>query len=62
VKDHAQERPVDKKFAVVLNEPQLAETIHEEIDARTCRPDHFSQYLLAYLGITVSGSPFLLYA
>jgi hypothetical protein len=21
-------------------------------------PDHFSQYFLAYLGITVSGSPF----
>jgi hypothetical protein len=50
---------MDKELAIVLDEPQLAETIHEEIDARACRPDHFSQHFLAHLGITVSGSPFL---
>jgi hypothetical protein len=41
---------MDKELAIVLDEPQLAETIHEEIDARACRPDHFSQHFLAYLG------------
>jgi hypothetical protein len=36
--------------AVVINEPQIAETIEEEAHPRAGGPDHFGQCLLADLG------------
>ena len=36
--------------AIVLNEAQLLEFIHEEIDSGARRPDHFRQYPLRYFG------------
>jgi hypothetical protein len=33
-------------FAVVVNEAQVAEFVHEEADAGSCRPNHFRKRLL----------------
>ena len=50
VQHDAQERSVDLKSAVVLNETQLAEFVHEKVDSWARRPDHLRQRFLRHLG------------
>jgi hypothetical protein len=40
VQDNTHERTVDVDLAIVLDETKLPEFVHEEIDSRTCRPNH----------------------
>ena len=49
VQDDIQQRTVDLDPTVVVYEAKLPKLVHEEADARPCRPDHLSQRLLAYL-------------
>ena len=46
VEDNTQERTVDVKAAVVPDETQFLEFVHEEVDPRTRCANHFSQQLL----------------
>ena len=46
VEDNTQERIVDVKPAIVPDETQLLEFVHEKIDPGTRRADHFRQDLL----------------
>jgi hypothetical protein len=41
VQDDIQQRTVDLQLAVVLDEAQLPESVHEKADSRTSRADHF---------------------
>jgi hypothetical protein len=50
VQDDVQERTVDLNPAVVVNEPQFSEFIHEHIDAGTRGSDHLREQLLGYFG------------
>jgi hypothetical protein len=50
VQHDTQERSVDLKAAVVLDETQLAEFVHKEIDARARGADHLCQRLLRHFG------------
>ena len=50
MQDHAQERLLDRDSAVVFDEPQLAELVHEEVDARARRADHLGEDLLRQIG------------
>src|ERR1700692_3601362 len=50
VEDNAQEGRVDVETAIVPNEAQFPEFVHEEIDSGARCPDHFRQRLLRYLG------------
>ena len=50
VQDNTQEGSVDMKPAIVLNEAQFLEFVHEEIDPAARCPDHFRQRLLRYFG------------
>jgi hypothetical protein len=50
VENNAQEGSVDVETAIVLNEAQFLEFIHEEIDTGARGPDHFRQRLLRYFG------------
>ena len=43
VQHHTQERSIDLKSAVVLNETHLSEFVHEKIDPWTCCADHLCQ-------------------
>src|SRR4030095_8525606 len=56
VQDEAEERGVDLEVAVVFEEPQVSELVHEEIDARTCRADHFGKGFLGDLRYPVSAA------
>ena len=49
MQDEAEERRVDLEIAVVFEEPQVSELVQEEIDARTCRADHFGKGFLGDL-------------
>jgi hypothetical protein len=49
VKGDVQQRGIDPKIAVVLDEPEVAELVHEEVDARTRRPHHLRQGFLRNL-------------
>ena len=42
----AQERVVDLQAAVVVDEPELAKLVHEEVDPRACRANHLGQDFL----------------
>jgi hypothetical protein len=46
MQDNTQERTVDMQPAVVLNEAQFLEFIHEEVDPRTRCSNHFGQDFL----------------
>jgi hypothetical protein len=50
VEDDAQERTVDLNSPVVLGETQFPELVHEKIDPRARRADHFCQGLLRNFG------------
>ena len=50
VQDNTQEGRVDVQPAIVPNEAQFLEFIHEEIDPGARCPDHFRQSLLRYFG------------
>ena len=50
VQDNTQEGIVDVDLAVVLDEAQLPELVHEKIDPWACRADHLRQHFLRYFG------------
>src|ERR1700679_985316 len=50
VQDHAQKGTVHQYLAVVLDQTELSETVHEEIDSRAGGANHFRQSLLTYVG------------
>ena len=50
MENNAQEGSVDVQPAVVMNEAQLSEFIHEKIDPGARGPNHFRQRLLRYFG------------
>ena len=51
MQDYIKERAVDlQSTAVVVNEAQFSEPVHEKADPGAGRADHFRQCLLAYLG------------
>src|SRR5580692_10685615 len=47
VEDQVQQRGVDLDAAIVLDQAELAELVHEEADARARRADHLGQCFLA---------------
>src|SRR6202521_4617454 len=50
VQDNTQEGSVDMEPAIVSNEAQFLEFIHEKIDPGARCPDHPRQHLLRYFG------------
>ena len=50
MQDNTQEGSVDMQPAIILNEPQFLEFIHEKIDPGTRCANHFRQRLLRYFG------------
>ena len=50
VQDNTQERIVDVDLAVVLDEAEFPEFVHEKIDPRPRRANHLRQHLLRYFG------------
>jgi hypothetical protein len=48
VQDDTQEGIVDLKSAIVMNEAQFPEFIHEKINTRASCANHFRQHLLGY--------------
>jgi hypothetical protein len=46
VQDDTHERVVNLEVAVVLDEPELAKLVHEEVDARARRADHLGEHFL----------------
>jgi len=59
VKDDAEEGAIDLQAAVVFDEAELAEFVHEEIDAGAGGADHFGKHFLRDLGKDVFGFIFL---
>jgi hypothetical protein len=47
MQNHVQQGTVDLNSAVVINQTQSAEFVHEKIDACSRRTDHLRQCLLA---------------
>jgi len=50
VQHHTQERSIDLQPAVVFDETELPELVHEKIDPRTRRTHHLRQRFLRHLG------------
>ena len=50
VQDHIQQRAVDAQTAVVFDEAELAEFVHEKAHPRAGSADHLGQGFLADLG------------
>jgi len=46
VEDNTQERTMDLEATIVIDETQLSELVHEQIDLGTRGPDHLRQQLL----------------
>ena len=46
LQDGAQQGTVDREDAVVLDEAEFPEFIHDEVHARACRPDHVREGLV----------------
>jgi len=59
VQDNTEERSIDLKTAVVLNEAELSEFVHEKIEPRACWADHLCQRFLRYFGEQSVGLVFL---
>ena len=63
MQNDVEQRAVDLQRAFgaagVVNEAQLPESVHEEADSRTSRPDHLGQRFLADLGNDGFGNAFL---
>ena len=59
VKDDVEKGTVDLKLAVVANEAQFPEPVHEEIDSRAGCAHHLRQRLPTDLGIATSSFPSL---
>src|SRR3989442_3194943 len=57
--DDVEQRAVDLQPAVILDEAQLPELVHEEADARAGRADHLRQRFLADLRHDGFRPPFL---
>ena len=51
MQDNTQERFVDLKSAIVMNEAQFPEFIHEKVDSGARRADHLRQHFLRYFGV-----------
>ena len=58
MQNNVQKRAVDLHLAVVVNETQLPEPVHEETDPRA-GADHFRQHLLTNFGNYSAGMPSL---
>src|ERR1035437_8570783 len=50
VQNHVEQSLMRPNAAVVINKAELAETIHEVVDARSRGADHFRETFLRYLG------------
>src|SRR5437899_11429758 len=50
VEDDTHEVAVNVQAAIVVNEAQLPQLVHEETHPRPCCPDHFGQRFLTYPG------------
>ena len=50
VQDNTEEGIVDLNLAIVFDEAQFPEFVHEEIDPGTCCSNHLRQHLLRYFG------------
>jgi hypothetical protein len=50
VQDNAQEGRIDVDLAVILNEAQFPEFVHEEIDSGVRCANHLGQHLLRHFG------------
>jgi len=50
VQDNTQQGIVDVDLAVVFDEAQFSEFVHEKIDPWACRADHLRQHFLRYFG------------
>ena len=50
MQDNTQEGSVDMQPAIILNEAQFLEFIHEKIDSGARWPNHLRQHLLRYFG------------
>jgi hypothetical protein len=50
VQNDAQQRAVDLKMPVVVDEAHVTKFVHEMANPRSGRPDHFGECLLADLG------------
>ena len=48
VEIYTQKESIDVETAIIPNEAQLLEFVHEESDPGACCPNHFSQCLLSY--------------
>src|SRR5208283_2380521 len=59
VQNDVEQRAVHLQTAVVMNETQFPESVHEKTDSRTSRTDHLGQGLLADLGNYRLGFAFL---
>jgi hypothetical protein len=59
VQDNIQERSIDLKSAVVLDESELSEFVHEEVDPWARCADHLRQRFLRHCGEHSVGLVFL---
>jgi hypothetical protein len=50
MKNHAEERTVNLNPAIVVNEAQLSEFVHEKVDAGAGRTYHFRESFLTNVG------------
>ena len=59
MENYIEQRAVDLQTAVVVDESQFPEPVHEEADPRAGGPNHLGQGLLTYSGNHALGYTFL---
>src|SRR5580704_19468662 len=59
VKHHVEQRTVDLQAPVVVDEAELPEAIHKEVNSGSSGTNHLRQCFLTYPGNHIFGSPFL---